>query len=86
MKNVNSIIIIIYSLYFNWQNLTFLYLSSFQVESVNLALNILDGWKIRGKTLSVQRAKFQLKGEYDPSKKPKKKKKDKERQKKFQEK
>lgn len=57
-----------------------------KVESVNLALNILDGWKIRGKTLSVQRAKFQLKGEYDPSKKPKKKKKDKERQKKFQEK
>ncbi|XP_033227268.1 HIV Tat-specific factor 1 homolog [Belonocnema kinseyi] len=57
-----------------------------KIESVDLALNILDGWKIRGKTLSVQRAKFQLKGEYDPAKKPKKRKKDKERQKKFQEK
>ena len=56
------------------------------MESVELALSILDGWKIRGKTLSVQRAKFQLKGEYDPAKKPKKKKKDKERQKKVQEK
>lgn len=57
-----------------------------KVESVDLALNILDGWKIRGRTLSVQRAKFQLKGEYDPAKKPKKKKNAKERQKKFQEK
>jgi len=57
-----------------------------KVESVELALNILDGWNIRGKTLSVQRAKFQLKGEYDPSKKPKKKKKDKEKQKKIHDK
>ncbi|KMQ95867.1 hiv tat-specific factor 1-like protein [Lasius niger] len=56
------------------------------VESVDLALKILDGSQIRGKTLSVQRAKFQMKGEYDPALKPKKKKKDKERQKKMQEK
>ncbi|KYM94283.1 HIV Tat-specific factor 1 [Cyphomyrmex costatus] len=58
----------------------------FGVESVDLALKILDGSQIRGKTLSVQRAKFQMKGEYDPALKPKKKKKDKERQKKMQEK
>jgi len=53
---------------------------------VDLALKILDGSQIRGKTLSVQRAKFQMKGEYDPALKPKRKKKDKERQKKMQEK
>ncbi|KAG7208481.1 hypothetical protein KM043_014707 [Ampulex compressa] len=57
-----------------------------QVESVDLALKILDGWQVRGKTLSVQRAKFQLKGKYDPALKPKRKKKDKDRQKKMQEK
>ncbi|XP_070170142.1 17S U2 SnRNP complex component HTATSF1 [Polyergus mexicanus] len=57
-----------------------------KVESVDLALKILDGSQIRGKTLSVQRAKFQMKGEYDPALKPKRKKKDKERQKKIQEK
>lgn len=56
-----------------------------KVESVELALKILDGWQVRGKTLSVQRAKFQMKGAYDPALKPKRKKKDKERQKKFQE-
>ncbi|KAG5305588.1 PREDICTED: HIV Tat-specific factor 1 homolog [Acromyrmex echinatior] len=57
-----------------------------KVESVDLALKILDGSQIRGKALSVQRAKFQMKGEYDPALKPKRKKKDKERQKKMQEK
>ncbi|XP_076754489.1 RRM1_TatSF1_like and RRM2_TatSF1_like domain-containing protein barc [Xylocopa sonorina] len=58
-----------------------------KVESVDLALKILDKSQIRGKTLSVQRAKFQMKGDaYDPALKPKRKKKDKERQKKFQEK
>lgn len=58
-----------------------------QVESVDLALKILDKSQIRGKTLSVQRAKFQMKGDaYDPALKPKRKKKDKERQKKLQEK
>jgi len=41
-------------------------------ESVQLALTILDGSLVEGKTISVQRAKFQLKGEYDPSLKPKK--------------
>ncbi|PBC32422.1 HIV Tat-specific factor 1 homolog [Apis cerana] len=58
-----------------------------KVESVDLALKILDKSQIRGKTLSVQRAKFQMKGDaYDPALKPKRKKKDKERQKKLQEK
>jgi len=46
-----------------------------KVESVDLALKILDGSQIRGKTLSVQRAKFQMKGAYDPALKPKRKKK-----------
>ncbi|KAJ8674530.1 hypothetical protein QAD02_005792 [Eretmocerus hayati] len=57
-----------------------------KIESVNLALTILDGWDIRGKKLSVQRAKFQLKGEYNPALKPKRKKNQKERQKKFEQK
>ncbi|XP_003491906.1 HIV Tat-specific factor 1 homolog [Bombus impatiens] len=58
-----------------------------KVESVDLALKILDKSQIRGKTLSVQRAKFQMKGDaYDPALKPKRKKKDKERQKKLQDK
>lgn len=43
-----------------------------KVESVELALKILDGSVMRGTEISVQRAKFQLKGQYDPTKKPKK--------------
>ncbi|CAK9798476.1 HIV Tat-specific factor 1 homolog [Anthophora plagiata] len=58
-----------------------------KVESVDLALKLLDKSQMRGKTLAVQRAKFQMKGDaYNPALKPKRKKKDKERQKKFQEK
>ncbi|XP_015514087.2 HIV Tat-specific factor 1 homolog [Neodiprion lecontei] len=57
-----------------------------KVESVNLALHLLDGSQIRGNTLSVQRAKFQMKGKYDPGLKPKRKKRDKERAKKIHEK
>merc|ERR1740131_709819 len=41
-------------------------------ESVELALTILDGSVVDGKVISVQRAKFELKGEYDPKLKPKK--------------
>ncbi|KAH8021187.1 hypothetical protein HPB51_012582 [Rhipicephalus microplus] len=55
------------------------------VESVELALRILDGYRLRDKEIRVERARFQLKGTYDPTKKPKKKKqasKDKERLKK----
>lgn len=57
-------------------------------ESVDLALNILDGHEIRGKKIKVERAKFTMKGEaYDPKLKPKKKrKKDLEKLKKAQEK
>uniref|UniRef100_A0A8D8ZS66 17S U2 SnRNP complex component HTATSF1 n=1 Tax=Cacopsylla melanoneura TaxID=428564 RepID=A0A8D8ZS66_9HEMI len=57
-------------------------------ESVDLALNILDGYEIRGKKMKVERAKFTMKGEaYDPNLKPKKKrKKDVEKLKKAQEK
>ena len=41
-------------------------------ESVDLALTILDGSELQGNTISVERAKFELKGEYDPKLKPKK--------------
>ena len=60
-----------------------------KLESVQLALEILDGYLFRDHTIKVERAKFSLKGQYDPSKKPKKKKsnkRDKEKQKKRMEK
>ncbi|XP_046544376.1 HIV Tat-specific factor 1-like [Haliotis rubra] len=41
-------------------------------ESVQLALNILDGSDVRGHKISVERAQFQMKGQYDPSKKRRK--------------
>ncbi|KAM8965239.1 HIV Tat-specific factor 1 [Sarcophilus harrisii] len=41
-------------------------------ESVPLALKLLDDDQIRGYRLHVEKAKFQLKGEYDASKKKKK--------------
>ncbi|UYV79702.1 HTATSF1 [Cordylochernes scorpioides] len=54
-----------------------------KIESVDLALKILDGYVHRNHTIGVEPAKFQLKGEYNPSLKPKKKKKkDKEKLKK----
>ena len=46
-----------------------------QIESVDLALNFLDGGRLRDSTVRVERAKFTLKGQYDPTKKPKKRKK-----------
>ena len=53
-----------------------------------MALQILDGSDIRGKTIKVERARFELKGQYDPSKKPKakKNKRDKAKMKKMQDK
>lgn len=57
-----------------------------RVESVDLALKLLDGSDVRGKKIKVQQAKFQMRGEYNPTLKPKKKKKDKEKLKKMQEK
>ncbi|XP_036596252.1 HIV Tat-specific factor 1 [Trichosurus vulpecula] len=41
-------------------------------ESVDLALKLLDDGEIRGYRLHVEKAQFQLKGEYDASKKKKK--------------
>ena len=41
-------------------------------ESVELALKILDGYVLDGHTLSVEKAKFELKGSYDPSKRKRK--------------
>ena len=43
-----------------------------QSESVDLALQILDGAELRGHTVSVEHAKFELKGQYDPTKKRRK--------------
>ena len=39
-------------------------------ESVDLALTILDGSDFEGKRISVQRAKFEMKGDDDPKLKP----------------
>ncbi|RZC34657.1 HIV Tat-specific factor 1 -like [Asbolus verrucosus] len=58
-----------------------------KVESVQLALNLLDGSDYKGRKLKVERAKFQMKGDYDPKLKPKmKKRKEKQKLKKMQEK
>jgi hypothetical protein len=59
----------------------------FQADSVDLAMKLLDIYDHRGHKLHVERAKFQMKGNFDPSLKPKKqKKKEKEGLKKMQEK
>ncbi|CAG4930663.1 unnamed protein product [Parnassius apollo] len=46
-----------------------------KIESVDLALKLLDGSDFKGNKVKVERAQFQLKGEYNPALKPKKKKK-----------
>lgn len=46
-----------------------------KIESVDLALKLIDGSVYKGHKIHVERAHFQLKGEYNPSLKPKKKKK-----------
>ncbi|XP_002741882.1 17S U2 SnRNP complex component HTATSF1-like [Saccoglossus kowalevskii] len=48
-------------------------------ESVDLALQILDGYDMRGHRITVELAQFQLKGRFDPSKKKKTKKKKKKK-------
>lgn len=60
----------------------------FQKESVDLALNLLDGYDVRGHKIKIEKAHFTMKGQsYDPNLKPKKKRrKDKEKLKKMQEK
>ncbi|XP_017773307.1 PREDICTED: HIV Tat-specific factor 1 [Nicrophorus vespilloides] len=56
-----------------------------RIESVDLALKLLDGYDFKGKVIKVEQAKFQLKGQYDPKLKPKsKKRKDKDKLKKKQ--
>lgn len=58
-----------------------------RIESVNLALQLLDGYDYKGKTIKVEKAKFSMKGEFDPKLKPKmKKRKDKQKMRKMQEK
>uniref|UniRef100_T1J7Y3 17S U2 SnRNP complex component HTATSF1 n=1 Tax=Strigamia maritima TaxID=126957 RepID=T1J7Y3_STRMM len=58
-----------------------------KVESVTLALNILDGYLFKGQEVHVERAQFEMKGAYDPKKKPKRmKNKDKKKVKLMQEK
>ncbi|XP_073838575.1 RRM1_TatSF1_like and RRM2_TatSF1_like domain-containing protein barc isoform X2 [Musca autumnalis] len=57
-----------------------------KVESVHLALKILDEYDLRGHKMRVQRAQFQMRGEYNPALKPKRKKKDKEKLAKIKEK
>lgn len=58
-----------------------------KVESVDLAMNLLEGYDFRGNKIQIERAKFQMKGDFDPKLKPKmKKKKDKMKMKKQQEK
>lgn len=58
-----------------------------RVESVDLALNLIDGSDYKGNKIKVERAKFQMKGNYDPKLKPKtKKRKDKQKLKRMQEK
>lgn len=46
-----------------------------KIESVDLALKLLDGGDLKGNKIKVERASFQLKGDYNPALKPKKKKK-----------
>ncbi len=43
----------------------------FQSESVDLALQILDGYNLRGSVLSVEKAEFKMKGDFDATKKKK---------------
>ncbi|VEN41922.1 unnamed protein product [Callosobruchus maculatus] len=58
-----------------------------KIESVDLALNLIDGYEYKGNKIKVERAKFQMKGDFDPKLKPKmKKKKEKLKMKKQQEK
>lgn len=57
-----------------------------RVESVQLAIDMLDGYEIQGHKIKVQRAQFQMRGEYNPKLKPKRNKQDKEKLKKMKDK
>lgn len=43
-----------------------------KIESVELALKILDGYDVRGHKIKVEKANFHMKGDFDPSKTKKK--------------
>lgn len=58
--------------------------SYIRVESVKLAIDMLDGYEVRGRKIKVQRAQFQMRGDYNPALKPKRNKQDKEKMKKLQ--
>ena len=36
---------------------------------MQLSMQILDGWNLNGNTIHVEKAQFQQKGEFDPTKK-----------------
>lgn len=55
-----------------------------RVESVKLAIDMLDGYEVRGRKIKVQRAQFQMRGDYNPALKPKRNKQEKEKLKKLQ--
>jgi HIV Tat-specific factor 1 len=57
-----------------------------KVESVDLALSVLDGYEIRGNHIKVERAKFEMRGEYNPALKPKLSKTEKKKLKEMQQK
>jgi len=52
-------------------------------ESVKLCLQLLDGSEYKGKKVEVEKAKFELKGDYDPTKNVKKPNRNKAKEKKF---
>ena len=53
----------------------------FQSESVDLALQLLDDSDIRGHKIHVEKARFEMKGDYDPNKRKHKKLSNKEKRK-----
>ena len=52
-----------------------------QSESVDLALQLLDESELRGHKIHVEKAKFEMKGNYDPNKRKYKKLSNKEKRK-----
>ncbi|XP_046849206.1 HIV Tat-specific factor 1 homolog isoform X2 [Xenia sp. Carnegie-2017] len=57
-----------------------------KVESVDLAIKLLDESNFKGRTIKVEKAHFEMKGKFDPSLKPKRKKKKKNKKGKGQDK
>lgn len=57
---------------FAWPHMTVFIHKSLQKESVALAIRLIDESEVRGYRLHVEAARFELKGQYDASKKKKK--------------